>query len=847
MATDRVDLLRASAALTGIDFIQVAPTQDELLVFLQHDTLPAALAATLAAIPADAIHITADGAVDPPRVRVLANVSPLPAPVDGRAVLQLLLEGPGGFGPYRLRIDSPAFDPYFNNLRFSFKAACDSDLDCQAPGPDCPEDAPVDFPVDYRARDFWSFHQALVDFASQRYSDWQDRVEADAAMMVLELLAALGDEFAYGQDRLARESTLETATQRRSMRHLARLVDYPLDDGSGAFTWLDVQANAAVTVNAGTVVCMAAEGAQQQVFFEVGKGLRDLATSVPPLPPAPLVAYPVRPSRNQIAAYVWDENDTCLPAGSTRLTLQGAHAADLQPDSAIDPAGHWALLRTNPSSPDVPERRFAVRIVDATDDTDPLLAVPITRIRWDAPTPWALDLDTLVLRANLLPATSGRTVVERFCIGPEPLVDPTDPEPDPALKRRLPPAVERIGTNSTLCYPVAGSDADEASRVKFLYSLPGSEVTPLTWLPVSTDAGPQMRPEVKLERDGDGDWSWLPSLVGEETAAPTAKAFTLEDGVYRRVAGFERLGRLQTLVDYASGEGSTLRFGDGQFGLAPTEGSFFTLRYRLGNGSRTNVAPDTLVRFEAGLPPGVDGVVNPLAGAGGRDPETAAQIRIHAPQAFRARTHRAVQPADYAEIAQRLPWVQQAGAAVRWTGSWSTVFVTPDPRDEVGLSAPHRAELEALIDRVRQAGREAKVMDPRYADVDLEIRLCVAPNAYRGEVKEAALVALFGRRGARIDPGKDREQGKDRDQGFFDPDHFRFGQPLSRAALIAALQAVPGVKAVEGMRVRRRGWFDWRNFTELSLPVGVNELVRVANDRELPERGAVTLVMEGGA
>jgi hypothetical protein len=49
------------------------------------------------------------------------------------------------------------------------------------------------------------------------------------------------------------------------------------------------------------------------------------------------------------------------------------------------------------------------------------------------------------------------------------------------------------------------------------------------------------------------------------------------------------------------------------------------------------------------------------------------------------------------------------------------------------------------------------------------------------------------------------------------------------------------------MRVRRRGWFDWRDFVEFSLPVGVNELVRVANDRELPERGAVKLVMEGGA
>jgi hypothetical protein len=191
-----------------------------------------------------------------------------------------------------------------------------------------------------------------------------------------------------------------------------------------------------------------------------------------------------------------------------------------------------------------------------------------------------------------------------------------------------------------------------------------------------------------------------------------------------------------------------------------------------------------------------------------------------------------VQPADYAEIAGRLPWVQQAGAAARWTGSWSTMFVTPDPLGATTLSSRRRRELEQLVERVRQAGREAKVMAPRYADIDLEIRLCVAPNAYRGEVKAAALAALFGTHGT---------------GGFFDPDRFRFGDPLSRAALVAALQAVPGVKAVEGMLVRRRGWFNWREFAEFSLPVGVNELVRVANDRDSPERGAVRLVMEGGA
>ncbi|MDT8999149.1 hypothetical protein RQP53_07700 [Paucibacter sp. APW11] len=830
---DRVDLLRASSTLSGIDFIQVtaltAPPRVALTLFFQHDALPAAVSAALdgLATQLDHIRVIGEGQADPATVTVLDYQLPPPAPIDGREVRRVTVAWPGGRGWYRLFLDSPVIDPYFNGTRFSFHAACDSELDCAPLPHGCVDESDVDFPVDYRARDFWSFRQALIDFAAQRYPDWQDRLEADTGMMVLELLAALGDEFAYAQDRLVREASLATATQRRSLRHLARLVDYRVDNGSGAFAWIDVQASADSSLDAGTVI----SDALQQVFFELGQGLRDT-----PLGAAPK-AYAIKIARNTLQPYLWDESDTCLAAGSTTLTLQGAHAADLLPDPNFDPHGHWALLRTRPPTPDLPERRLAVRIIARHDAVDPLTGAAITQISWETPTPWELDLQTLVVRANLLPATSGRTQSTRFRIG-EPS-GPADPEPD------LPRAIERLGCASTLGYPVPGSDEDDAARVKYLFPLPGSDTTPLAWLPViATDGSTRMQPEVDLVGDADGRWAWLDALIGETTALPTEAAYTLEDGIYKRVVGFERLGRLTELVDYASGAGSTLRFGDGEFGRRPPEHAKFTLRWRLGNGSRMNVAPDTLTHFPAGVPAGVDasaGISNPLAAAGGADPEDAEQIRINAPQDFRTRSYRAVQAEDYAQMAERLPWVQKAGAAARWTGSWSTVFVTPDPRDAFGLSAGHRLDLERTLDRVRQAAREVKVRDPRYADIDLEIRLCVAPNAYRGEVKAATLAALFG-----PPPGQAPAAGT-APGGFFDPDHFSFGTPLSRAALIAALQGVPGVKAVEGMRVRRRGWFDWRDFTEYALKVGVDELVRVANDRNLSERGAVRLLMEGGA
>lgn len=85
------------------------------------------------------------------------------------------------------------------------------------------------------------------------------------------------------------------------------------------------------------------------------------------------------------------------------------------------------------------------------------------------------------------------------------------------------------------------------------------------------------------------------------------------------------------------------------------------------------------------------------------------------------------------------------------------------------------------------------------------------------------------------------------EKGFFDPDHFTFGTPLDRSELEAAIQAVPGVKAVEHMAIRRRGWFNWKLFSSLAYKPAVDEVIRVMNDRTQPDRGSLRLVTEGGA
>jgi len=206
-----------------------------------------------------------------------------------------------------------------------------------------------------------------------------------------------------------------------------------------------------------------------------------------------------------------------------------------------------------------------------------------------------------------------------------------------------------------------------------------------------------------------------------------------------------------------------------------------------------------------------------------------------ASEEFRALTFRAVRPEDYAEAAERLDWVQRAGGTFRYTGSWLSAFVTPDPEGTFFINPSQRVQLEAQLNRFRQAGREAYVMDPVFATLDLIITLCVEPSAYVGDVEERVLNVLLGTAGPQAQVG------------FFSPDNFTFGTPLYRSQLEKVLQDVPGVRTVLRIQFRRRGWFDVRDFTELVYRVGDKEVIRVENDRFFPERGSLKLEMKGGA
>ncbi|GKT07114.1 hypothetical protein [Desulforhabdus sp. TSK] len=828
--------------VTGIDFVQVVDPADQTVLhvyfLLNPDELDDPIVST-GLLPVDVttesvrIVSTSGGEqfAEVPVVRATYRQVSLDG--EARTVLEVQTAHPGDFSIYRLTlIDEPKrrIDHFFNGVTFSFKQGCPSDLDCEPSEALCPPEDFVDFPVDYLARDFTSFRNALLDYAAQRYPQWTERIEADAGVMLAEIMAALGDELSYIQDRYAREAYLETAGQRRSLRLHTRLVDYHVHDGRSASTQLDLtvkQAVGGVFVPAGGRVWAPGQGIPP-IPFELGEGLADTTADGG----APRTFW-VHAAWNEMPVHIPDISRPCLPVGSTELFLLGHFPNVSQVPTGEDPLKFWLgkrlLIKSDPKDPSVPARRHMLPIVNLEHLTDPLFLdengdpIAITRLRWDdaQALPYEVCLENAVVHGNLVEATAGETITEFFSIRGNANIPPN---------RTVAKAVERQG-------PL---DAMTGRRsVTFLHSLARTESDGMGRL----GEIPDTRPEIEVQEVNPADlqplgtpqvWEWQHTLLD---ARGFDDAFTLDDGAWRRVIGFRRIGEVIEHRDYASGSGFTIRFGDGEFGKTPPDETVFRVRYRTGPGSRANLAADTVVYLrnpldaaQADLAALLDGVTNPLPITNGVDPEDPEVVKQVAPEAFRAVTFRAVRSEDYAEMAERLPWVERANTRFRWTGSWLSTFVTPDPQGSFELSPERRTELENQMECVRQAGREVYVRNPRYVNVDLEITLCVEPSAYPGQVQERVLEALVGRKG--VLPIK----------GFFDPDHFTFGTPLRRAALEAAIQEVPGVRGVVGMRIRARGITDWRDFNELIFPVQHDQVIRLQNDPLFPERGSVRIL-----
>ena len=839
---DRRAALLQSALLNGIDFVEISTDDEtELRVhFLNVVPLKDSLSPNVTVDGGETIR---SGAVNP--------IQAADWDMDGdHVVLNLKVAAPGDFSNYTLKLQnldnniSPALDPFSASAVFSFKARCPSDLDCKETTPPCPPvqaDVP---PIDYLAKDFLSFRQALLDFSSLRYPEWQERSEADFGVMFLEALSALADDLSYTQDRIAAEASLEMATQRRSVVLHARLVDYEPRPPTAARVLLQFNVALGVKELTDGLVVTALSPDGTPISFETGDSLENRLidpSSGGRRDNPPLSVTNSAWNAGVITPYWFDDSERCLRAGATEMYVLG-QGYDFFPGQPllIETAGATSadppirqiihLVKGNPAT-EICDPLFRRLLADSPvgppyftcPESPPGTTAPtaVTRISWESADKLAADHDLTrtTLAGNLIPATQGLTLKasetsplseqrsESFAIG-------TPPDD----QRDMPLAIARTGPNDDAADPA----------LQWLFTL---RTTPIAWLQPD-DLNRLPLPEIIVSQQGlpssEAQWRFLHHLVDAEDFD---NAFTLD------AARFSRLGQNSdgsTQYDYDGDDGDTIRFGDGTFGEIPADGTVFDVIYRAGGGAIGNVAAGAISQISTGAAAaGVVAVTNPLPAIGGADAEPLDRVRRLAPQAFRAVQYRAVRPEDYQAAAKTLPWVQQAGTVFRWTGSWLTVFTTADPLHSEQITVEERTELINLLNRYRMAGYESYVPEAQFVSLDLVVELCALPDAFRGDVEAAVLVAL----NAAPTGGA---------AGFFDPDRFTFGQPLERSALEAAIQDAHGVAGVTCIlyRVRNRS----AGFAEMPdlVAVGTNENIRCDNDPSFPEHGSLKIKIRGG-
>lgn len=821
---DRRTEVIGSLHYNGIDFVEIAdPSQTVLRVHF----LNAVQLGTLASPP------RISGGESIPTVAV-KPIAPTAWGFDqGHLVLTLEVAAPGDFSTYTLAISSPQLDRYFDHVRFSFKALCPSDLDCEqppAPCPPLPGDAP---PIDYLAKDFLSFRQALLDFSALRYPQWQERSEADFGVMFAEALSAIADDLSYTQDRYAAEAALVTATQRRSVIRHAELVDYTPGPTLSSSVMLQFNVAPGVQQIPAGVVVIARAPDGTPTYFETGPSLSQRLLDPTGAPRATPPQVPVSALWNSglIEAYWFDDSKRCLEAGATQMHVRGR--------SYGFTVGQLLLIETPGATTADPALLQIVTLTAAEEECDPIFTrVPdgsgppfmtcptsppsareptaVTRLVWgtsDALTA-ARDLTRTHVVGNIVPATQGLTVAnEAFVVtGPASGNSATAT----TIVRTGPRPTQPDGTPGT---PIPLQ----------LYTLARG---PVAWLPGSTGAGnggTDAQPEILLvQQEAAGSavpWSWTPQLV---TAGPFDNAYTLDAARFAMIA---RNSDLSAQYEYAGDTGDTIRFGGNSFGILPDDGASFTLTYRVGVGAAGNVAADAINQIDPAS--AIRAVVtNPLPATGGADPEPLGSVQLLAPQAFRARQFRAVLPSDYQAAAETLPWVQRAGTRFRWTGSWLSVFTAADPLHSEQITTDQRTGLIDLLNRYRMAGYESYVPDPDYISLDLAVSVCAAPTAFAGDVESSVLAAL--------DPGGISGGG------FFNVDNFTFGQPLERSRLEAAIQGVPGVAGVSCIQYRLRNRLGGMVEMGDTVTVGTNQILRCDNDPSLPEHGSIHVAVSGG-
>ena len=222
---------------------------------------------------------------------------------------------------------------------------------------------------------------------------------------------------------------------------------------------------------------------------------------------------------------------------------------------------------------------------------------------------------------------------------------------------------------------------------------------------------------------------------------------------------------------------ATVRFGDGRTGARlPTGSENVVATYRTGLGREGNLGVGSLSQLMT-RPLGAKGVTNPLPASGGDDPETLGSARRNAPLTVRT-LDRIVSLRDFEDFARAFPGIAKARADDVFDGRAHDIHVTVAGVDSAPV-VPGVPPHDELVEAIRAAA---------------ESRRRFTLGSHEG-LRFAVTAALT------IDDDHDPEtvvaaaaEALTRRFGF---EAAELGAPVARSAVMAVLQAVPGVIGVD--------------------------------------------------
>lgn len=137
--------------------------------------------------------------------------------------------------------------------------------------------------TDYTDKDYASMRAAMLALAKERLPEWTDHSENDVGVLLLELYAQMSDMMLYYQDRVAAESYLDTAVERRSIINLLRLIGYELRPHKSASADLTLlfegDATGIVTIETGTEFQTSAQATGEPISFQYLRDPLDIELS----------------------------------------------------------------------------------------------------------------------------------------------------------------------------------------------------------------------------------------------------------------------------------------------------------------------------------------------------------------------------------------------------------------------------------------------------------------------------------------------------------------------------------------------------------------------------------------